>query len=345
MFDSLKKKLKNFKEDIDDIEQKEDLEEKEDTEKQESVKEESEIESSSDIKKEEKETTGVREKVRKPFSIDSENLEDPLEELKFSLISSDVSVEAAEEILDGVENRLVGERRGWRSSVGNIAQEALKDSILDLLSVDGIDFDEYIENSDKPIVIIFAGVNGVGKTTTIAKIAKRLEEKEFSSVLANGDTFRAGANEQLEQHASNLDKKIIKHEKGGDPAAVLYDAVEHAKAKNIDVVLGDTAGRLHTSNDLMDELSKIERVVEPDLTLFVDEGIAGQDAIKRAKQFNDSIGIDGIILTKVDADAKGGAAVSIVYSIGKPILFLGTGEDYSDLERFSPKKFVEELFN
>jgi fused signal recognition particle receptor len=162
-------------------------------------------------------------------------------------------------------------------------------------------------------------------------------------VLANGDTYRAGANEQLREHAETLDRKIITHQQGGDPAAVIYDAVEYAKANDIDVVLGDTAGRLHTSNDLMSQLEKIDRVVDPDMTLFVDEAVAGQDATQRARQFNEAAAIDGAVLTKADADSQGGAAISIAHVTGKPILFLGTGQGYEDLERFDPERIVDRL--
>ncbi|MEF8907077.1 MAG: signal recognition particle-docking protein FtsY, partial [Haloarculaceae archaeon] len=186
-------------------------------------------------------------------------------------------------------------------------------------------------------------VNGVGKTTTIAKLAHYLEQRGFSSVLANGDTYRAGANEQLQEHADALGKTVISHEKGSDPAAVLYDAVEYAEANDVDVVLGDTAGRLHTSEGLMDQLAKIDRVVEPDLTLFVDEAVAGQDAVNRAREFDEAAGTDGSVLTKADADPQGGAAISIAYVTGKPILFLGTGQDYDDLERFDPEAVVDRL--
>jgi fused signal recognition particle receptor len=161
--------------------------------------------------------------------------------------------------------------------------------------------------------------------------------------MANGDTYRAGANEQIRKHADNLGEKLITHEQGGDPAAVIYDAVEYAEAHDVDVVLGDTAGRLHTSNDLMSQLEKIDRVVDPDMTLFVDEAVAGQDAVQRAKKFNEAAEIDGAILTKADADSQGGAAISIAYVTGKPILFLGVGQGYDDLERFDPEALVASL--
>ena len=275
--------------------------------------------------------------------IDEDDLQAHLDELEFALLRSDVEMEVAQEILDGVEANLVGETRRRLSSTGNRVRDALREALYDVISVGQFDFDSYLEAAEKPVVIVFTGVNGVGKTTTIAKLAHYLEQRGFSSVLANGDTYRAGANEQLQEHADALGKTVISHEKGSDPAAVLYDAVEYAEANDVDVVLGDTAGRLHTSEGLMDQLAKIDRVVEPDLTLFVDEAVAGQDAVNRAREFDEAAGTDGSVLTKADADPQGGAAISIAYVTGKPILFLGTGQDYDDLERFDPEAVVDRL--
>jgi len=275
--------------------------------------------------------------------IDEEDLESHLDDLEFALLGSDVELEVTQEILDGVEENLVGETRRRLESTGNLVRDALREALYDVISVGQFDFDERVTEADKPFVIIFTGVNGVGKTTTIAKLARYFEERGLSTVLANGDTFRAGANEQLEQHAENLGKTVISHEQGSDPTAVIYDAVEYADANDVDVVLGDTAGRLHTSDGLMDQLAKIDRVIEPDMTLFVDEAVAGQDAVNRAREFDDASDIDGTVLTKVDADTQGGAAISIAHVTGKPILFLGTGQDYDDLERFDPERIVDQL--
>jgi fused signal recognition particle receptor len=275
--------------------------------------------------------------------IEEEELQRHLDELEVALYDSNVALEVTIEILNGIEENLKGETRGRLESTGSIVEDALREALYDVISVGQFNFDEYIAEADKPVTIIFTGVNGVGKTTSIAKVARYLEEQGYSSVLANGDTYRAGANEQLEEHADNLGKKIISHEKGSDPAAVIYDAVEYAEANDVDVVLGDTAGRLHTSDDLMDQLAKIDRVIEPDLTLFVDEAVAGQDAINRAEHFNDAAEIDASILTKADADQDGGASISVAYVTEKPILFLGTGQDYDDLERFDPERIVNEL--
>ncbi|ELZ73824.1 cell division protein FtsY [Haloferax prahovense DSM 18310] len=275
--------------------------------------------------------------------IEEEDLEDPLWELEMALLQSDVEMQVAEEILETIREKLIGETRKQVQSTGQLVSEALHDALYEVISVGQFDFDQRIAEADKPVTLIFTGINGVGKTTTIAKLARYFEKQGYSTVLANGDTYRAGANEQIREHAEALDKKLIAHEQGGDPAAVIYDGVEYAEAHDIDIVLGDTAGRLHTSNDLMAQLEKIDRVVGPDLTLFVDEAVAGQDAVERARQFNDAAAIDGAILTKADADSNGGAAISIAYVTGKPILFLGVGQGYDHIEKFDPEQMVERL--
>jgi len=290
---------------------------------------------------------GLRERAsslaRGQRILDADDLEDPLDNLELALLESDVEMETAERILDRVRENLVGERRGLMEGTHNIVRAALRDALLDVISVGQFDFDERVAAAEKPLVIVFTGVNGVGKTTTIAKLAKRLEDQGYSTVLANGDTYRAGANEQIREHADRLDLDLISHDQGGDPTAVVYDAVEYAEANDIDVVLGDTAGRLHTSTDLMAQLEKLNRVVAPDMTLFVDEAVAGQDAVNRAREFDAAAAIDGAILTKADADAAGGAAISIANVTGKPILFLGTGQGYDDLVAVDPEELVDRL--
>ncbi len=270
--------------------------------------------------------------------IEEDDLEDPLWELEMALLQSDVEMSVAEEILETVEETMIGETRKQVETTGELVERALHDALVDVISVGQFDFDERIAAAEKPITIVFTGVNGVGKTTSIAKLSEYFAERGYSTVLANGDTYRAGANEQLQQHAENLSRKIITHEQGGDPAAVIYDGVEYAEANDVDIVLGDTAGRLHTSDDLMSQLEKIDRVVDPDMTLFVDEAVAGQDAVMRAQEFNDAAAIDGTVLTKADVDASGGAAISIAYVTGKPILFLGTGQGYEHIEPFEPEE-------
>ena len=275
--------------------------------------------------------------------IDENDIEGPLRELEFALLGNDVEMGVAEVLIEEVRSELVGETRKLTHGTGSVAEAALREALRSVVAVGQFDFEERIAGADKPVVIVFTGVNGVGKTTTIAKLSEYLEDRGYSSVLANGDTYRAGANEQLVEHAEALDRRCITHERGGDPAAVLYDAVEYAKANDVDVVLGDTAGRLHTNEDLMNQLAKIDRVVDPGLVLFVDEAVAGQDAVNRARQFNEAAAIDGTVLTKADADTSGGAAISIAHVTGKPILFLGTGQGYDDLEAFDPDAFVDRL--
>jgi fused signal recognition particle receptor len=277
--------------------------------------------------------------------IEDEDLEGPLDELELALLSSDVEMSVAQEILEGIRENLVGETRAQVKSTGMVVEDALADALVDVISVGQFDFEERVAQADKPVTIVFTGVNGVGKTTSIAKLSRYFEERGLSSVIANGDTYRAGANEQIAEHADALDTRLISHEQGSDPTAVIYDAVEYAEANDVDVVLGDTAGRLHTSDDLMDQLAKIDRIIEPDLTLFVDEAVAGQDAVQRAREFDSAAAIDGVILTKADADSQGGAAISIAHVTGKPILFLGTGQGYDDLTRFDPEAIVDRLLS
>jgi fused signal recognition particle receptor len=277
--------------------------------------------------------------------IEEEDLEEPLWNLEMALLESDVEMSVAEQILDSVRESMLGESRKQVETTGELVESALHDALLDVIAVGQFDFEQRIAEADKPVTIVFTGVNGVGKTTSIAKLSEWLADRGYSSVLANGDTYRAGANEQIREHADRLGRDLISHDQGGDPAAVIYDGVEYAEANDIDVVLGDTAGRLHTSDDLMAQLEKIDRVVDPDMTLFVDEAVAGQDAVNRAKEFDDAAAIDGAILTKADADSSGGAAISVAYVTGKPILFLGTGQGYDDITLFDPEDLVESLLD
>jgi len=191
---------------------------------------------------------------------------------------------------------------------------------------------------------MFIGVNGVGKTTTLAKLTKYLQLKGKKCVFAASDTFRAASIEQLQEHATALKVKMIKHAYGADPAAVAFDAISHAKAKGVDVVLIDTAGRQHANADLMGELSKIKRVAKPDVTILVVDSLTGNDAVEQAKKYDESIGIDGVILTKADADDKGGTVLSVSYMVEKPILFMGTGQTYTDLDEFKADFIIEKLF-
>ena len=318
------------------------------------IKDKSKVEEGEiEVKREEKPApVGIRETIKekgKAFLgretiLDDKDLAKPLEELEIALLESDVALSVAEEIIVGVKRELVGGRKKWRENTEGLVKDAIRNALLNVFSAGGtLDLEEFVAKSEKPVNIIFVGVNGTGKTTSIAKVTKKLLNAGYSITIASADTYRAGATEQIETHASNLGVKVIKHQYGADPAAVVYDAMNYARANGKDVVLADTAGRMHTSIDLMEQLKKICRVTKPDLVIFVDEAVAGNDAVERAKKFDEAVGIDAGMLTKVDVDAKGGAAISIAHATSKPILFLGMGQGYDDLEKFDPEWLVDRL--
>jgi len=264
-------------------------------------------------------------------------------DLELALMENNVAIEVIEKIKNDLKEELV-EKPIRRNKVEETIALTLKSSIEELFEKSEFDLIEEIRSKkEEPYVIAFFGINGSGKTTSIAKIANMLKEKGISCVLAAGDTFRAASIEQLSLHAEKIGVKIIKHGYGSDPAAVAFDAIKHAKAKEIDVVLIDTAGRMHSNQNLIDEMKKIIRVAKPDLKIFVGESITGNDCVEQAKTFNDAVGIDGIILAKADIDEKGGAAVSISYITKKPILYLGVGQEYKDLQEFDSEVVVKSL--
>lgn len=277
--------------------------------------------------------------------ISEKDLDDLLWELELVLLEADVALPIVEEIKASVRGDLLGKRVDRSYRVEDAIEMALKNAVRNVLKGSEFDFDSFIAAHEKPVIVMFLGINGTGKTTAIAKLTKRLQGQGFSVVLSASDTFRAGAIEQITIHADRLGSKVIKHQAGGDPAAVAYDALEHAKARKRDVVLVDTAGRMQTNANLMDEMKKIKRVVKPHLTVFVGDSLAGNDAIEQARTFEKEIGIDVVILTKIDADAKGGAALSIAHSIKKPIAFLSTGQGYDDIIKFDSQWMVDRLFN
>lgn len=275
----------------------------------------------------------------------AEKLRPILEELKLSLIENDVAVPVAYYIGDELEKRLDGvqvKRLGDRKVV---VKEKMHQVLLEILTTkEEVRLLENIEKKrqlKEPYTILFVGINGTGKTTSIAKVAKFLMKKGYSVVLSCSDTYRAGSIEQLEEHARRLGVRMIKHKYGSDPAAVAYDAISHAQARGINVVLIDTAGRIQTDRNLMSELGKIKRVVDPDLTILVVDALVGNDAVMQAEEFHKCVSIDGTILTKVDADVKGGASLSVTHVTGKPIIFIGVGQNYQDLQPFDPEQFTQ----
>jgi fused signal recognition particle receptor len=273
-----------------------------------------------------------------------ENLSPVLEDFKMTFAENDVAFPVADKVCDELEKRLDGVQVKRLEDRKKIIEENLRQVLLDVMltdkSIDILSLAEQKRAAKDPLVVMFVGINGTGKTTSIAKVAQFFKDKKFSVVLAGSDTYRAGSIEQLEEHANRLNLKIIKHQYGADPAAVAFDAVSHAKAHGINIVLIDTAGRMQTNQNLMNELSKIKRVVKPDLTILTVDSLAGNDAVQQAEEFNKAVHIDATILTKVDADVKGGASLSVTYVTQRPIMFIGVGQSYKDLEVFNPEKFV-----
>ena len=280
------------------------------------------------------------------FTINEQVLEDVLWELEVGLLESDVALPVIEAIKASVKEQLLTLPVGGKPE--EVVEKVLRTAIQRVLSVNPLDFDAFVRqklvSGKRPVVIMFVGVNGTGKTTSIGRLGYRLKEQGISCVMAAGDTFRAGAIEQLSLHGERLGITVVKHKAGADPAAVAYDAIEHAKARHKDVVLLDTAGRMQNNVSLMDEMDKIRRVANPDLCIFVGDSLAGNDAVEQARKFDQVVDVGGIILTKVDVDAKGGAALSVAYTIHKPLLFVGVGQNYPDLKPFDAKWLVDRLF-
>ncbi|HEY7733777.1 MAG TPA: signal recognition particle-docking protein FtsY [Nitrososphaera sp.] len=299
------------------------------------------------------------DKLKKAFSsaakgigqkeITEKVLDDSLFDLQMSLLESDVAQEAVDSLSVQLKKEMLGLKLEKGEDVEKVIHSKLQNAVAGVFAGAGkFDLAEKIrakrDAKAGPFVIVFLGINGTGKTTTVAKVANLLRNGGFTVVVAAGDTHRAGAIEQLTQHADRLSLKVIAQRYGADPSAVGRDAVEHARKNYIDVVLVDTAGRMQTSKNLMDEMGKIVRVVKPDAKLFIGDALAGNDTINQAREFFQYTNFDGAILTKIDADAKGGAAISIAYITSKPIVYVGVGQGYDDIIPFEPDKFIESLF-
>lgn len=270
--------------------------------------------------------------------LDEDTVEDILWDLELDLLKNNVAQEVVDQLKKDLKEDLVGESVTRTYATQHI-KEALKEAVKDVLDSPENSI-ESVLGAD-PGLVIFMGFNGSGKTTTIAKVAHRFMD-ENSVVLAAGDTFRSAAIDQIEEHGEKLGLKVVSHDYGSDPAAVIYDAQEHAEKEDLDLVLADTAGRSHSDQNLMDQLDKICRVNDPDMKILVVDALAGNDVVQQAENYED-IGFDAIIVTKADVDKKGGAALSLGYLTGKPILYLGTGQRYGDLEEFDPERMAENL--
>lgn len=275
------------------------------------------------------------------------DIDEVLFELEIALMESDVATEVIDSIKSDLKKKLIG-TTVEKEKIENIVKQSLRENISNLFNTAGkIDILSNIQkkkDTGEPYIVMFLGINGTGKTTTLAKVAYLLQQNKFSVVIAASDTYRAGAIEQLSEHANRLNLKIIAQNYGSDPAAVARDAVLYAKSHKIDCILIDTAGRMQTSKNLMDQISKINKVVNPDLRIFVGDSLAGNDTVNQAREFHQYTKFEGAILTKSDADARGGAAISIVKITSTPILYLGVGQEYKDLKVFDKEAFLESIF-
>ncbi len=295
---------------------------------------------------------GIFKKIASVFTpeveLNEKELTDVFDDLELSLLESDASLETSQFMVSDLRGKVVGKRVA-KSKLNEFVNSTVRSVLLDVFSLSSpsesfFSLVELHKNSAKePFVILFVGPNGAGKTTTIAKLAHHLKQRNLSCVISASDTFRAAAIQQAEHHGEKIGVKVVKHDYGSDPAAVAFDAVSHAKAKNLDVVLIDTAGRQETNVNLIEEMKKISRVVKPDLKIFIGETLAGHSVIEQAKKFNDAIKLDGLILTKLDCDAKGGNALSIAHDLKLPIYFVGLGQEYSELVEFTPQMLVSRI--
>jgi len=275
------------------------------------------------------------------------DLDNVLDEFQLSLIENDVAVSAADFISNELREKLKDTQFARFTDPRTRVKVILQEVLLSLLQRAGqLDIFALIDkkkSAGEPAVLVFIGINGTGKTTSIAKLAHVLQKKGRTVILAASDTYRSGSIEQLEEHARRIGVRVIKHQYGADPAAVAFDAVNYAKAHRINAVLIDTAGRMQNNKNLLEEMRKIVRVTNPDLTILVVDALTGNDAVEQGKVFSEAVKIDGIILAKLDADVKGGSAISLSYIMGKPVAMVGTGQKYEDLEPFQAEAIVKNL--
>jgi fused signal recognition particle receptor len=279
--------------------------------------------------------------------LQGKDLDKVLDEFQLSLVENDVAVSVADYVATELKEKLREVQFARFSDPRGSVKAILSDVLLSVLDRAGrLDIFELVEEKKKagePAIIVFVGINGTGKTTSIAKLAHLLQRRGSTCILAASDTYRSGSIEQLEEHARRIGVRLIKHQYGADPAAVAFDAVNYARAHGVNAVLIDTAGRMQTNQNLLEEMRKIVRVTKPDLTILVVDALTGNDAVEQGKVFSQAVKIDGIILAKLDADVKGGNAISLSYIMGKPVTLVGTGQGYDDLETFQPQAIVRNL--
>ena len=285
----------------------------------------------------------VKSLILPEHKISENDISEPLEELETQLITADVALPVAETIVSDMKERMVGKKIKF-SEMNQFVRNTMLNSVTDVMRQDKFNLLNFVKSKEKPVKILFVGPNGAGKTTTIAKIAYLLKKNGISSVMSASDTFRAAAIEQTEEHARRVGVPVIKHQYGSDPAAVAFDSVKYAESHKIDVVLIDTAGRQETNKNLIEQLRKIVRISKPDLKIFIGEGIVGNAIISQVSEFNEAIALDGVILSKVDVDSKGGTIISVRKATGIPILYIAVGQSYEDLLEFDPNFVISKLF-
>jgi fused signal recognition particle receptor len=294
--------------------------------------------------KEEAKPAGIVERLKKAVMekvIEEKDILPVLCDIQTGLLESDVALEVAEKIIDDLKNALVGKSIP-RGQLEQTIRESMRKSVYEILNQPDPDMFK-LAKTKKPLKVIFIGFNGTGKTTSIAKLAHKFKVAGLRPVMAAGDTFRAAAIDQLEEHGRRLGVDVVKQKYGSDSAAVIFDAIKAAEARGYDVVLADTAGRSHANLNLMDEIKKVIRVNKPDLKVLVIDSLTGNDAVEQARTFNEAVGIDGVIMTKADVYEKGGAVLSTAWTIKKPILYIGVGQGYDDLQPFDAKKIADGL--
>ncbi len=276
------------------------------------------------------------------IEINEKDVDDLLWELELSLLESDVEQDTAHELVTKIKEKIVGQKVSIKN-IDEFLKTQIKEILTEMMTTEKIDLIQEIKNCNGPYKILMLGPNGAGKTTHIAKLSKHFMDNGLKVIWAAGDTFRAAAIDQLEVHAERLGVRVVKHQYNADPAAVAFDAVKAAEANKIDVVLIDSAGRQETNKNLMEELKKIERVVKPNMKIYVGEAYAGQSLLEQATEFDEAIGITGFILSKIDTDAKGGTTISLLYKLKKPILYVGTGQEYDDFAEFTPEFILNRI--
>ena len=285
-------------------------------------------------------------KIAVEKQISEKELDRVMENLTIELLESEIPFDLVEQISENIKKQMIDKKFARSDEFKEIIKSEFTKTIKEIFQkVEDVDLIQLINSKEsKPFKILIVGINGSGKTTTVAKIGHLLKENNISSVIVAGDTFRSGAIEQIKEHADRLELKLISQKYGSDPAAVARDGVEYSKTHNIDAVIIDTSGRVQTNSNLMQEVLKIKNVVNPDFTVFIGDSLAGNDLVSQTHEFFKFTDFNGSILTKVDADVKGGAILSILSETGKPIIYIGTGQEYKDLEKFNEERFLSGLF-